>query len=102
MESLQYGKLPCLCPRTGNERPIAVLGAKYVGASHGALADIFECIENILTRLGIYTMIQPTMAMTETMVEILVKLLAVLALATKQISQGRLTPSRSKSSGTLS
>jgi hypothetical protein len=65
--------------------------AKYVRASYDALADIFECMENFLNRLRIYMGIQPTMAMTETIIKILVELLAVLALATKQINQGRLS-----------
>jgi len=41
----------------------------------------------------IYTETKPTPAMIETMVKIMVELLAVLALATKQISQGRLSTS---------
>jgi len=67
--------------------------AKYVRESYDALADIFECIENFLSRLIIYTdsAIQLTTAMTETMIKIMVELLAVLALATKQINQGRLS-----------
>ena len=61
--------------------------------SYDALVDIFECIENFLTRLKIYTEIQPTPAMTEIVIKILAELLGVLALATKQINQGRLSKS---------
>jgi len=64
-----------------------------VRESYDALVDIFECIENFLSRLRIYTEIQPTPALTETVVKILVELLGVLALATKQINQGRLSTS---------
>jgi len=67
--------------------------AKYVRESYDALVDVFECIENFLSRLMIYTETKPTPAMIETMVKIMVELLAVLALATKQISQGRLSTS---------
>jgi len=65
--------------------------AKYVRDSYDALVDIFECIENFARRLKIYMDIQPTPAMTEVMVKIMVELLVVLALATKQINQGRLS-----------
>jgi len=67
--------------------------AKYVKESYDALVDIFESIENFAHRLKIYTQIQPTLAMTEMMVKIMVELLAVLALATKQINQGRFSKS---------
>ena len=61
--------------------------------SYDALVDIFECIENFLRRLRIYTEIPPTPAMTETVVKIIVELLSVLALATKQINRGRFSMS---------
>jgi len=67
--------------------------AKYVRESYDTLVDIFECIENFLSRLKVYTETKPTPAMTGTMIKILVEMLAVLALATKQISQGRLSTS---------
>jgi hypothetical protein len=63
--------------------------AKYVRASYDALVDIFECIENFLRRLKIYTDIP----MTEMVVKIMVEILSVLALATKQINQGRFSMS---------
>ena len=65
--------------------------AKYVRDSYDTLVDIFECIENFTTRLKIYVEIKLTPPMVETMVKIMVELLAVLALATKQINQGRLS-----------
>jgi hypothetical protein len=65
--------------------------AKYVRESYDALVDIFECIKNFTSRLKIYTEIRPTPTMTETMIKIMVELLAVLALATKQNNQGRLS-----------
>ena len=63
--------------------------------SYDTLVDIFECIENFISRLKVYTEIDPTPAMIETMIKIMVEILAVLALATKQINQGRLSTSRS-------
>ena len=67
--------------------------AKYVRESYDALVDIFECIENFARRLEIYTEVRPTPAMTEMIVKIMVEMLAVLALATKHINQGRLSKS---------
>lgn len=51
--------------------------------------DLFECLGNFLKRLEIYTTIPPTPMMTTIIVRILVELLSVLALATKQVKQGR-------------
>ena len=44
-----------------------------------------------LKRLEIYTTIPPTPLMTEVIVKIMVELLSVLALASKQIEQGRIS-----------
>ena len=63
--------------------------AKFVSASYDALVDLFECIENFLRRLKIYSDIPSTPAMAEILVKIMAELLAVLALATKQINRGR-------------
>jgi hypothetical protein len=59
------------------------------GASYDALVDFFECIENFLRRLSIHTEIRPTPVMTEILIKILAELIIVLALATRQIKQGR-------------
>jgi hypothetical protein len=64
-----------------------------VRASYDALVDIFECIENFLRRLAIYTDIPPTPAMTEMVIKIMVEIITVLALATEQINQGRFSMS---------
>jgi len=65
-----------------------------VRESYDALVELFDCIENFLRRLDIYTKMQPTPAMTETIFQIAVELLSVLAIATKQINQGRLSELR--------
>jgi len=64
-----------------------------VKASYDALVDIFGCIENFLSRLMIYTKIEPTPALTTVVVNIMAELLSVLALATAQIEQGPLSKS---------
>ncbi|KAH8980233.1 hypothetical protein EDB92DRAFT_1820618 [Lactarius akahatsu] len=63
--------------------------AKGVSSSYDALADLFECIGNFLKRLRIYTDIPLTPSMVDIIVKIMVELLSVFALATKQIKQGR-------------
>ena len=51
---------------------------EYVRESHEALVDIFECIDNILSRL--YTKIKPTSATTEMVIKMMVELLSLLVL----------------------
>ncbi len=51
--------------------------------------ELLESIESFLNRLDIYTKVPPTPAMTGVIVKIMVELLSTLALATKQIRQGR-------------
>ena len=62
---------------------------KGVIDGYDTLVDSLESIEHFLNRLDIYTKIPPTAAMTEIVVKILVELLSTLALATKQIKQGK-------------
>jgi hypothetical protein len=64
-----------------------------VRESYDALVDIFECIENFLRRLRIYTEISLPPPMTEMVIKIMAELLSVLALATKQINQGKFSTS---------
>jgi hypothetical protein len=63
--------------------------ANGVSSSYDALLDLFECLGNFLKRLEIYTTIPLTPIMTDIIVKIMVELLSVLALAKKQIEQGR-------------
>ena len=62
-----------------------------MSSSYDALVDLFECIGNFLKRLRIYTDVPLTPSMTDIIVEIIVELLSVFALATKQVKQGRLS-----------
>ena len=61
--------------------------------SYDALVNIFECIDNFLRRLSIYNEIPPTPVMTETVINIMAELINVLALATKEMKQGRFSMS---------
>ena len=58
-------------------------------ASYDALLDLFASFENFLSRLSIYTGIPPTPALTNVLVKIIVELISTLALATRQVKQGR-------------
>ena len=64
-----------------------------VTSSYNALLELFECLGNFLKRLEIYTTIPSTPILTEVVVKIMVELLSVLALASKQIKQGRFSKS---------
>ena len=66
-----------------------VQAAGGVSSSYDALVDLFECVGNFLKRLRIYTNLPLTPSMTEISVKIMVELISVLALATKQIKLGR-------------
>jgi hypothetical protein len=66
---------------------------KGVSADFDALVDFLESIELFLKRLDIYTKVDPTPAMNEIVVKIMVELISTLALVTKQIEQGRTSES---------
>ena len=63
--------------------------AKDVQTSKDTLVDIFERIESFFRRLEIYTEVPPTPEMTDIIVQILVEVLSILGIATKEIKQGR-------------
>ena len=60
-----------------------------VRASQETLIDIFERMENFFERLEIYTKVSPTPEMMDMIVKIMVEVLSVLAIATKEMKQGR-------------
>jgi hypothetical protein len=53
--------------------------------------DIFERIEMFFRRLEIYTEIPPTTEMMDIIVQIMVEVLSILGVATKEIRQGRMS-----------
>ncbi|KAF8265889.1 hypothetical protein EI94DRAFT_265134 [Lactarius quietus] len=66
-----------------------IAAASGVSSSYDALVDLFECLGNFLKRIRIYSDLPLTPSMTEISAKIMAELLSVLALATKQIKQGR-------------
>ncbi len=67
----------------------ALQAAKDVSAAQEALVDIFERVENFFKRFETYTEVPPMAAMTDIIVKIMVEVLNILAIATKEIKQGR-------------
>ena len=63
--------------------------AKGVTSSYDPLVDLLELIEHFLSRIDIYIRIPPTPAMDEMVVKIIVELFSTLALATRELKQGR-------------
>jgi hypothetical protein len=53
------------------------------------LIDVFVRIESFFKRLESYTDVRLTDAMTDVIVKIMIEVLSILAIATKEIKQGR-------------
>ncbi len=62
---------------------------KGIISSWDALVELLESIENLLNRLDIYTRIPRTLVMDEIVDKIMVEILSTLALATRELKQGR-------------
>ncbi|KAH9995900.1 hypothetical protein BJV74DRAFT_911493 [Russula compacta] len=71
---------------------VLLAAAVGVSASYDALVELFECVGNFLRRLHIYAdRIPLPSTMTDLLSKIMLEVLRVLAVATKQIKQGRIT-----------
>ena len=68
---------------------ISYQAAMDVRASQDNLIDIFERMENFFQRLEIYTRVSPPPEMIDIMVKIMVEVLSILGIATKEMKQGR-------------
>ena len=53
--------------------------------------DIFERIEMFFRRLEIYTEVLPTTEMMDIIIQIMVEVLSILGIATKEIKQSRMS-----------
>ena len=62
-----------------------------VRASHSTIIDIFERIEYFFLRLETYIEVQPTSEMRDMIIKIMVEVLSILAIATKEINQYRMS-----------
>ena len=63
--------------------------ANDASASHDKLIDLFNRIEHFFRRLEIYTNVTPTNAMLDMVIEIMVEVLTIVAIATKEMKRGR-------------
>jgi hypothetical protein len=68
---------------------------KDANASRDKLNELFNRIEHFFRRLEIYTGVTPTMAMTDIVIEIMVEVLTILGIATKEVKLGRFSELRS-------
>ena len=68
---------------------------KDVGASQDKLIVLFSRIERFFGRLEIYTGIAPTATMRDIIVEIMVEVVMILGIATKEAKRGRISESSS-------
>ncbi|KAH9028044.1 hypothetical protein EDB83DRAFT_2555175, partial [Lactarius deliciosus] len=68
---------------------VLLLAAKDVVASQDALVDIFERIEGFFRRLETYSEVPTTEAMKDTIVKIMVEVLGIFGIVTKEMKQGR-------------
>jgi len=73
----------------GPRNPLIIQAAKDVQESQIALVDIFERIESFFRRLEIYVNVPTTTEMMDTMVQILVEVLCILGVVTKEIKETR-------------
>ncbi|KAH9983386.1 hypothetical protein BJV74DRAFT_797433 [Russula compacta] len=70
---------------------ILLSAAAAVSASQDTLTNAFDRIENFFSRLEIYIKVRATAGMTEIIVKIMVEVLSILGIATKEIKQSRAT-----------
>ncbi|KAH9969702.1 hypothetical protein BC827DRAFT_1262912 [Russula dissimulans] len=68
---------------------VLLLAAMDMDASDDVLVDIFGRIENFFRRLEAYTEVRPTAAMMDIVVNIMVEVLTILGIATKEIKERR-------------
>jgi hypothetical protein len=59
------------------------------------LIDVFNRIENFFKRVVVYTGFTPTAAMTDMIVVIMVEVINILGIATKEVKSGRFSESMS-------
>ncbi|KAF8257173.1 hypothetical protein EI94DRAFT_1709496 [Lactarius quietus] len=68
---------------------VLITAADGINSSYDALVDLFYYIGSLFKRIQIYTHVLSTPVMTDMIVKIMIELLSVFAIATKQIKQGR-------------
>jgi hypothetical protein len=64
-----------------------------VSANQGVIIELFERIENFFRRLETYIGLPRTAGMMEVIVNVMVEVLMILGLATREIKQGKISES---------
>ena len=62
-----------------------------IRAGQETLIDIFERMETFFQRLEIYTRVSPPPEMIDIIVRIMVEVISILGMATKEMNQGRIS-----------
>jgi hypothetical protein len=62
-----------------------------VRGSQDTLVDVFERIQSFFQRLQIYTEVSPTTEMMDIIVQIMVEVLSILGIATREIKRSRIS-----------
>ena len=65
--------------------------AKNLRKNHETLVYTFERMEMFFRRLEIYTELQPTAEIMDIIIEIVIEVISILGIATKEIKQGRIS-----------
>ena len=65
--------------------------AKDARENQDILIDMFERVEMFVRRLEIYIEVRPTPEMMDIIIQIMVEVLSILGVATKEIRQGRMS-----------
>ena len=81
---------PLYLPR-GQYNAYISQAAKDVRKGQDTLVDVFQRVEGFFRRLEIYTEVRPTAEMMVTIIQIMVEILSVLGITTKEIKEGRLS-----------
>ena len=68
---------------------VVIQAAKGARASQGNVIALFERIEGFFKRLEVYNQISLTTKMAEVLVEIVIELLSILSIATKELRRRR-------------
>ena len=83
------GLCPSRLPSATYLDPNDSQAAKDASASQDNLIELFNRIERFFGRLEIYTGITPTTTMRAIIIDIMVEVLSILAIATKEVKRGR-------------
>ena len=76
---------------------VASQAVEDTSASRDKLIELLNRVEHFFRRLEIYTGVAPTAAMTDVVIEIMVEVLMILAIATKEVKRGRFSELMSRS-----